>query len=485
MKTLKKALSLILCLIMALSVCSTAFAADVSEDDWYKLWADYETEIAPAVTMFPGSDESERYIAWYSYSNEGYVELKTKDETLTFTANATASPDGGYRLGAVITDLTPGEYSYTCHSEDFSSDKYRFTVEETKSVTALYVSDIHMEIEDNNENSLIDRSLIYNQTLTAAEKRAKANGGSLDIIISGGDQASGGYTEELIAMSSPELMKTIPFAPTVGNHDRKSVGYKYYTFLPNQADLTFKSYIGTDYWVRYGDALFLMFDSCNTSMRGHYKFAREATNANKDAAWVIAVMHHDMFGGREPWLDTENTMLRILWTPLFDEYGVDLCLYGHSHFYSVSNVIYNNKTATTLADKKEITDPAGTVYLSTGSVNNFAPLLDDEGNVPPVGENAAFTYLEEEESLYTLLDFTDETLTLRSYTVDDSENFYTLKIEKSDKEGGHTYRNTKWYLRGFTYFVSLIVNIINNVDMYNRYKDQGYDVTVFEGLIGS
>lgn len=482
MKLMKKTLSLVLCLIMAFSCFGTAFAADVSEEDWNKLWTSYETEIAPAVTMFAGSDESERYIAWYSDTDRGYVELKDGKDTKTFEASAVASPDGGYRLGAVITGLEAGEYSYTCHSGDFASDSFKFTVDKTDTVTALYVSDIHMAIEEDNENALAERSFIYNQTLEAANKNAVDG---LDIIVSGGDQASEGLTEELIALSSPSYMKTIPFAPAVGNHDRKSVGYKYYTFLPNQADLTFKSYIGTDYWVRYGNALFLVFDSCNTSMRGHYKFVKAATEANEDATWIIAVMHHDMFGGREPWLNTENTMLRILWTPLFDEYGVDLCLYGHSHFYSVSNVIYANKSAAALADKKEITDPAGTVYLSTGSVNNFASLLDDEGNVPPIGENAAFTYLEAEEPLYTLLDFTDETLTLRSYTVDDNENFYTLKIKKSDKTGGHTFKNTMWYLKGFTYFVSLIVNIINNVDMYNRYKDQGYDVSVFEGLIGS
>lgn len=481
MNLMKKTLSLMLCIIMALSVGSSAMAVNVPEN-WQTTWADYDKNIAPAVTMFPGSDETERYIAWYSSSDEGYVELTAKGETKKFTATATDVPDGSYRLGAVITDLTVGDYAYTCHSGDFVSDKYEFTVDATDKVTALYVSDIHMAIEDENENALIERSYIYNETINAALKNAD---NSLDIILSGGDQASQGLTEELIAMSSPELMKTIPFAPTVGNHDRKSVGYKYYTFLPNQADLTFKSYIGTDYWVRYGDALFLMFDSCNTSMMGHYRFAKAATRANTDATWVIAVMHHDMFGGREPWLNSENTLLRILWTPLFDQYGVDMCLYGHSHYYSVSDVIYNNKTKVDLEDKNEITNPAGTVYLSTGSVNNFAPLLDDDGNVPPVGELASFTYLEEEEPLYTLLDFTSDTLTVNSYTVDDNENFYSLTITKSDKTGGHTYRNTKWYMKGFTYFVSVIVNIINNYDMFKRYKDQGFDVSVYEGLIGS
>lgn len=485
MKKTKKIICLILCLVTAFSCCTVAFAADVTKEEWLEMWEDYDKEIAQAVTMFVGSDESERYIAWYSESGEGYVELTSRAGTEKIEAESKASADGGYRLGVRVTGLAEGEYSYTCHSGDYKSETYTFTVETDGSFTALYVTDIHMAVEKENANSLAERSYIYNQTLTAAENQAKKNGGTLDVLVSGGDQASEGYTDELIALSSPRLMKTLPFALSVGNHDRKSVGYKYYTYLPNEADSTFKSYIGTDYWFRYGNALFLMFDSCNTSMREHYKFAKQATEANEDAVWVIAVMHHDMFGGREPWLNTENALLRFLWTPLFDEYGVDLCLYGHSHYYSVSNVIYNNKSVTDLVGTTQLSDPAGTIYLSGGSVNNFAPLLDDDGNVPPVGENAAFTYLEEEEPLYTLLDFTDETLTIRSYTVDDGENFYSLTVDKSDKNGGHTYKNTNILLKGFSCFVSRIVNIINNIDMYQRYKEQGYDVSLFEGLIGS
>lgn len=219
MKFMKKALSLVLCLVMALSCCVTAFADFTPTEDWQNKWGDYSKNIAPAVTMFAGSDESERYIAWYSDVTDGYVELTSKGETKKFTATATAVPDGSYRLGAVLSGLGAGDYTYTCHSGDFVSENYNFTVAETDSVTALYVSDIHMAIEDENENALMERSYIYNETLKSAMKQSD---GKLDIILAGGDQASGGYLEELTAMSSPDYMKTIPFAHTVGNHDRSA-----------------------------------------------------------------------------------------------------------------------------------------------------------------------------------------------------------------------------------------------------------------------
>lgn len=482
---MKKIISFVVCFVLLFTSVFTASGADVSEKKWLKMWSDYSENIAPAVTMFPGSNEGERYIAWYSESAEGYVMLEGQKGTEKIAAESKISADGGYRLCAALTGLAEGEYTYTCHSGDFESESYSFTCEKADEFTALFVTDIHMAKDDEENKSLAERSYVYNQTLSAAEKQARKNGGSLDIIVSAGDQASEGLTAELIALSSPELMKTIPFAPSIGNHDRKSVGYKYYTYLPNENDVTFRSYIGTDYWYRYGDVLFLMFDSCNTSMRAHHKFAKEATRANEDAKWIVAAMHHDMFGGREPWLNTENALLRFLWMPLFDRYGVDICLYGHSHYYSASNVIYKNKTATKLENENVVSDALGTVYLSGGSVNNFAPLLDDEGKVPPVGENVAFTYLEEEEPLYTLLDFSKNTLEIRSYTVDDGENFYSIIFEKTDKEGGHTYKKANIFRLGFTYFVSRIVNVINNSDMYKRYKRQGYDVSAFEGLIGS
>lgn len=488
MKIAKKLLCVVMVIVMLFNLSSTSFAFfdEISKGIWDKKWDNKTESNKSAVTMFVGSDENDRTIAWYSAAEEGYVELKTIKGSEKFDASAKKTPEGDYRLVATLTDLDTGIYAYKCFSGDFESETYTFAIEDNDNSTVLYVADIHVtEDNEENENELRDTSYLWNEVIEDAVKTAGFQGNTIDAIVSAGDQASEGLRNEYEGLSSPALIKSIPFSISVGNHDRKSVGYKYYTANPNEPEQTFKSYIGTDYWFRQGDALFLILDSCNVSMKEHYKFMKNATEQNKDAVWVIAVMHHDMFGGREPWLDSENTMLRLLWTPFFDEFGVDLCLYGHSHYYSVSNVIYGRETVEKTGHNAELTDPQGTIYVASGSISRHASTLDDEGNVPPVGENAGYTRLEEAETIYNLIDFTDDTLTLKSYSSEDNKEFNRLEITKTSKQGGHSYKNSAWYLKPIAFFVGRIVNIINNVDMYNRYKEQGFDVSLKEGLIGS
>ena len=486
MKILKKSLSILLVLTMLLSCFGSASAANVmTKEQWDKYWSDTD-EISAAVTMFPGDNETERYVAWYSDNAEGYVELTSAKGTEKIDAQAKQTAQGDYRLGAVLKELEEGEYTYKCVSGDFTSDSYTFSVEAGNDFTALFVTDIHVSQDKN--DSPVDTSgetaFRYNQTLEAAYNKALSQGNTLDLIVSAGDQASGGYRKEFVGLSSPSYMKSIPFAISVGNHDRKSVDYKYYTFLPNETDNTFRSYIGTDYYFTQGNALFLVYDSNNSSMHGHYDFTKEAVEANPDAKWIIAVMHHDLYGGREPELDTENALLKLLWTPIFDKFGIDLCLYGHSHFHTISNVIHNNKTVESLVGKDSVTDPKGTIYMATGSINNTADPTREDGSEHPLGENAAHSYLAE-DAMYSLLQFSDDSLAIKCYTVDGDEEFDSLTITKTTQKGGHKYNSSKFFLLPLIFFVSRIVNVINNIDMYERYVDQGYDVSLGEGLVGT
>ncbi|MBQ8766921.1 MAG: metallophosphoesterase [Clostridia bacterium] len=488
MKNMKKILCVALVFVMLFqsSTMSYALLDEIDRGLWDTAWESKTETVEAAVTMFVGNDENDRTIAWYSDADEGYVELINIKGSEKIEAVARQTAEGDYRLYTTLTDLEAGLYTYKCVSGEYESELYTFTIEDNENSTVLYVSDIHVT-EDNEEspNELCDTSYLWNEVLEEAVKTAALEGNTIDAVVSGGDQASEGLRNEYEGLSSPALLKSIPFSVSVGNHDRKSVGYKDYTANPNEADQTFKSYIGSDYWFRQGNALFLILDSCNVSMREHYEFMESAVEQNEDAVWVIAVMHHDMFGGREPWLDSENAMLRLLWTPFFDEFGVDMVLYGHSHYYSVSNVIYGRETVEETGHNAELTDPQGTVYIASGSITRHASVLDDEGNTPPVGENAGYTHVEEAETIYNLMEFTDDTLTFKSYSSENDEEFNRITITKTSKQGGHSYKNSAWYLKPIAFFVGRIVNIINNVDMYNRYKEQGFDVSLKEGLIGS
>ena len=61
-KTARKFLAFVLTLLLTASVCIPAVA--VSEDEWAAYWETADAK--SAVTVFPGSDESERRLSWYS-----------------------------------------------------------------------------------------------------------------------------------------------------------------------------------------------------------------------------------------------------------------------------------------------------------------------------------------------------------------------------------------------------------------------------------
>ena len=484
MKICRKITAVCLVFMMLLLCGGNALASDMTKQLWDTDWENNSVEISAAVTMFPGSDENDINIAWYSTSDEGYVLLTGENGKETINANSKKTAQGDYRLSAELCDLPCGEYTYKCVSGDFESESYSFTVKESDTFTAVYVTDIHVGESDEEPYSVRDDAYNVSQTFSAAYNKAMLSGSAPSIIISSGDQASSGLRSEYTGLSANEFMKSIPFAASIGNHDRKSVDYKYFTNMPNESWLiNFKSYIGTDYWFRQGDVLFLMFDSNNTSMAGHRYFAMDAIRQNKDCKWRVAVFHHDLYGGRIPHRESENALLRFLWAPMADEFGFDLCLLGHSHYYTMTNVLYNNKTVESIADKASVTDPKGTIYMVSGSLNNPRDDTDEEGNEPPVGENIAYSYITE-EMIYNLLTFSQDSITISSYTVESDTLINTFTINKTDNKGGHRYFSPLSFLDGLVHFVTRIVNIVNNIGMYQDYKGQGHDVPFFEGIIG-
>lgn len=77
----------------------------------------------------------------------------------------------------------------------------------------------------------------------------------------------------------------------------------------------------------------------------------------KGARWTVVTFHHPLYASAK---GRDNTELRDLWQPIFDEHRVDLVLQGHDHTYARSGLMTHENIATGVTARSET---AGTVYV--------------------------------------------------------------------------------------------------------------------------
>lgn len=461
MKTQTRRLTaVLLCIAMLLSSGLFALAADEPTYDaaWGEYWNSY-TEEGTAVTLAPGSNETERYVSWYSPADakDAKVLVSLNEDmsgAVAFTGTTIETNQGDIKNRVVITGLEAGkDYYYQCSSSAAVTDVYSFSTIESTTFSALYVTDVHIS----GEEDLIGHSYKWNQVLETAKEKADIN-----LVVSAGDQATKGRRAEYEGFVASPAAKTVSIATSVGNHDIKYTDYKAFHFVPNEnTKAGVKNFISGDYWFVKGDALFLMLDSNCQSMTDHRSFIRKAIKANPDVKWRIMMFHHDLYGGRLPNREDENKLLRLLFAPLADEFSIDLVLLGHSHYYTISNVMYGGETVSSTADVSSVTDPNGTIFMVSGSINH--PRGYDENDVPPLGVNVGQSYLSK-DVIYNILDFTEDSITIKSYTLSDDELFNTFTINKTSQQGGHTKNSTPFY----SFFVRFIADVYAFFDMIGR-----------------
>lgn len=476
MKTVsKKVLSIFVALVISLTAVVPSFAA--SDLTWKTLW---DSEYENAVMLSPGSNSSEMGISWYNTDDSEPKVLIGTDSALadakTVKGESIKTYDGDYANKVTVKGLEAGKtYYYQCVSGDFESEVYSFETDANPDeFTALYMTDIHITaVEDDlpSQAELERTAEIFNGVLDEAYSKHDAS-----ILLSTGDQGSYGLQSEYKGLSSALALKSIPIATTVGNHDQKGVAYKTFGIKPNEkTDNIVSSYIGNDYWFRRGDVLFLVVNSNNASGIDHRNFLRDAVKANPDAKWKVLMAHHDLYSGRLPHRESENALLRLIWTPLADEFGIDLVLLGHSHYYTVTNVIYNQKTVQPYADT--MTDPEGTIYMVSGSITRPRGSDDELGlNEDWIGA----WNTPDERTIYNVLDFTEDSITVSSYYAGEENSFNEYTIVKTDKDGGHPDKISPLYNPAIR-FIGTIVAFFSNFGVYdditNRYN---FDVNFFD-----
>lgn len=432
-------------------------------------WENRE-EAKRGITVNPGKTESERNFSWYMKEDvtSCAVEISDKEDmsdSESFTGEIITTYQGDKAAKVTVTGLEENKtYYYTCVSGEEKSAVYSFTTEDD-TFSALYMGDIHIyDNPEDDDKNLRKTSLEFAQLLGKANEKA-----DLSLILAGGDMATEGQRTEYEGLTFSKASRELTFATIMGNHDRHSFDYKYFSNLPNEMYGSMSSYQSGNYYFEKGGVLFICIDTNNASAQAHRATVKEAVKTHPDAKWRVVMMHHDLYGGSLAHRETECNLLRILFSPLFDEFHIDLVLMGHSHHYSVSDVLYDGESVDTVENGKTINNTKGTVYLVSTSIGR--PEEDSEINY---SERVAIGMDKLTDSYYNILDFSPEGIKVTSYNLETNDEYISFTLTKDDDyqpEKIGFFRKLGGILAGY---LSNFYGIYCNSDRYFDLKKDGY-----------
>lgn len=377
---------------------------------WEQKWESIKNDWTQ-ISLTPGSDESQLNFAWYSLaSDSGVPKLKigkgkkmegAKEYTATQTDATTDEKNNiGYKSNKVtVTGLeenTVYYYSYQINGEWSALQQYK--THSLKNYSFIYVGDPQIgssnplkgtdtqEFYDAQSASVANDTFNWNITLNQAMEKTN---NSASFILSAGDQiqttvakapnkAAWGSEIEYAGYLSPDVLKSVSVATTVGNHDADNPNYTYHFNTPNNSEKGSNGVVGGDYWFTYGDALFMMLNTQDTNAAEHKQFIEEAVAANKDCKWRIVTLHQDIYGSAEHSNEPEITNLRYTLVPYFEEYDVDVVLTGHDHAYSRSQILkggiktyeYTDDEFDDMLDVDIEADTDETVFVANGNIKD-------------------------------------------------------------------------------------------------------------------
>lgn len=316
--------------------------------EWEKEWETIKNDWTQ-ISLTPGSDESQLNFAWYSLATDSSVPKlkigkgKKMEGVKEYTAVQTdATKDEknnvSYKSNKVtVTGLEENStyyYSYQINGKWSALQKYK--THSSKNFSFIYVGDPQIgssnplkgedtqEFYDAQSASVANDTFNWNVTLNQAMEKTDH---SASFVLSAGDQiqttkkkapekAAWGSEIEYAGYLSPDVLKSLSVATTVGNHDADNPNYTYHFNTPNNSEKGSNGIVGGDYWFTYGDALFMMLNTQDTNAAEHKQFIEEAVAANKDCKWRIVTLHQDIYGSAEHSNEPEITnpsCLRLLW----------------------------------------------------------------------------------------------------------------------------------------------------------------------------
>lgn len=477
------------------NVKSNVYANSTEWSAWKTEWETVRTEFCQ-IALTPGENETKLNAAWYSLKEETPMikltntatgESKLYEGTQGTDVETVKEDDTTYNLipcKVTITDLKENtSYKYQYYVNGAWSESYDYKTQSTDSFSVMYVGDPQIGASTNQlgnqtkEYYAMNDSYNWYHTLNNA---VKANP-NLSFILSAGDQINQTNVSkdseklqqqiEYAGFLHSSVLRSLPIATTIGNHDSKSVNYSNHFNYPNkqtsEANTTGKTTAGTDYYFTYGNTLFISIDTNNYNVATHESVIKEATEKNPSVTWKIVMFHQDIYGSGYDHSDSDGMILRTQLTPVIDKYDIDAVLQGHDHTYSRTYQIsadgkeyatYNKETAPSdtksdafskyLSDNlcyslksgsknvNKVVDPEGTVYFEANSAtgSKFYQLIGTQ-------QDYIAARCQSWRPTYSVIDITETTLTVSTYDAATNEKLvadggidttYTI-VKQADK----------------------------------------------------
>ncbi len=436
-------------LVQAPFVFSGAFDDhSMTQEEWNEHYAELSDENT-LPTLCVGADETQLNITWHAAKDKAQAKVrlaknKSMADAVVFDGETVAAENDEQLVCRVtMTGIEENTtYYYQWYTENGWSDAKKYESKGFDEYKMLLIGDIQIggQSTDNPEEqsrvgyvwqSVLDEALTKNPDIS--------------FLLSPGDNTSTGKAaDEWQTLLMPEYTRSLPLALAIGNHDKKGMTYNYYTYMPNEYFGKYFEGLDRDFWFRYGDVLYLVFDACSGSAADHRAMAQEAVEANPDAKWRIGVMHQGLYAPGIAMLEPEtNILLNAVFQPIYEMYDLDIVFTGHTHMQGRSNFISDGIVVGKAESGKTYTDPNGIIYLNTNA-------CCDQGSMENMylWPYTAYAFEDADITTYSTVEFSDTTMAVKTYRGDNSELLDSITIEKTK---GFENRPVSFFIRNVLY----------------------------------
>ena len=433
---MKKIIAVILSVAMVMSMGVVSFAdftaPRLTNEEWVEYYMSLRDENC-LPTLNVGADETQVSLCWHADKAEAKAEVRLSknadmsDSKLFKGETTPAESESQLVCRVTVTGLEENtEYYYqwfdgkdwseVCEYETKSFGDHKVFVAGDIQITEIY--------EDGDDSAQIREGLAWNNLLAEALEKNP----DVSYFVTPGDNTSSGRTDaEWQTLLMPKALRSLPMAMAIGNHDKKGMTYNYYTNMPNEYYGKHFRGLDRDFWFRYGDVLYLFFDSTSGDAPDHMAMAKEAVEKNTDAKWRIGVVHHGIYGAGDAIGDLETELLlTTIFAPIFETYDLDLVITGHTHSQGRSHFMEDRRVVETAEGGKTYTDPKGVLYLNASCATSTLVLDTD-------ADHLAYSF-NETTPAYSTLEFVGNKMILETRRSDNSELIDTITIERTTDE---------------------------------------------------